>query len=128
MVYVGLSGTRSMLKIRQEQMDEFEAIQLDRFVAEALAYLRSVWTEEIEELGEEESDLFIRESISRATEWGIDRERQVLRLLNVSMAMGPEFPDSEEDAWAIDLLEDDDVDDDQKLEALEAGAEERLSD
>jgi hypothetical protein len=115
-----------MLRIRQEQMDELEAFQLDRFAAEALAFLRSVWTDEIGELGEEEADLFIRDTVSRASEWGIDKERQVLRLLNVRMAMGQEFPDSEEDDWATELLEDDEIDDDEKLEALEAGAEERL--
>lgn len=121
-------GINLMLNIRQEQMDEFEARQLDRFVRDARDFLRSIWANEIDELGADETDLLIRDMISRAADWGIDRERQVLRLLNVCLAMGPEFPDSEEDGWALELLEDEAIDDDEKLAALESGAEERISD
>ena len=117
-----------MLQISHEQMEEFEAYQLERFVRDAFVFLRSVWVDEVDELGQEKTDLLIRDTITRAGEWGVDRERQVLRLLNLRMAMGPEFPDSEEDDWALDLLENEDMDDDEKIEALESGVEERISD
>lgn len=115
-----------MLQIRQEQMDEFEKFQFERFVREALKFARETWSEEFGEQGEEAARELILDSVNMAETYNIDQEDQVLAFLNMRYALGSEFPDSDEFAWALAILEDDDLDGDEKIERLDAEVEKLL--
>jgi hypothetical protein len=92
-----------MLRIRPEQMEIFSRAQRARFEEEdAFAHVAKHWPAVLEAQGEAGVGALIARVSARADELGIDAEFDVLRLLNVYCAFGPEV--EKEQPWIAKLL------------------------
>lgn len=93
-----------MLKIRAEQLAVFDALANDAFERKAMELLREHWPEESGLLGEQKLRERITAGRQRVGEYGITADRDVLRFLNVTFALGPEFDRDPRYPWAAVYL------------------------
>lgn len=95
-----------MLIIRDAQQHVFKMDAQQRFESEAVAFVAACWPEHHAELGEEGTRQRVREAMAHAAAWGITDQRDVLRFINVTLALGPGFAQDARTAWARHILQD----------------------
>ncbi|MFO1052673.1 MAG: hypothetical protein U1F36_10710 [Planctomycetota bacterium] len=93
-----------MLKIRPEQYEVLAKAQLERFLADAERHVRQYWPAVAAELGDAGVRAMVEQASRRCDELGIDDEFDVLRYLNLTCALGPDFLATQ--PWAAPLLGD----------------------
>ena len=115
-----------MLRIRPEQYEVLAAAQRTRFIDECAAFVREYWAEEYAAQGLDAVKQTAEQAIERAQEHGIEQEAGVLRFLNVMYALGIDFDRGADFPWAVTILENRDLPEDEKLARLEAEVERHL--
>jgi hypothetical protein len=100
-----------MLTIRKAQMDVFSLYALAQFEAQMAAYLESAFPERFlrsPELPEQDRPVMVlvRQGIERAGRYQIKSERDVARLIELMVMLGPDFDTQESMSWAKKFLQD----------------------
>jgi hypothetical protein len=95
-----------MLSIRPEQMAVFSASLRKRFETEMAAHLETFFPKPCARMGPEELAVFIRRTVDKALAYGIERERDVCKFLDVAMALGQDFDHDPQHSWAREILTD----------------------
>lgn len=99
-----------MLTIRKTQLDLLSGIPLNSFESRLVAYVKETHSQRIGRLeGEDDLRLLIREGIEKAGGYGIERELDVVRFIDLMFEIDPEFDQLARMKWARDILEDKDL-------------------
>jgi len=93
-----------MLILRSAQIAAFSAAGRERFVNKMVKHHWEYFPEWSQGLGADALDGFIRHGIERANLHGFETELEIARYLHVMQALGPNFDESGEYAWAEKLL------------------------
>ena len=111
-----------MLVIRAEQTVALGASVKRRFEREMADHLSTFFPEQCAALRDDELSLFIQTTVDRALGYGINRERDVCKFLDVAMALGKDFDRSGEHPWSREILSDEMLVGQEKIERLVQGA------
>ena len=95
-----------MLILRQEQMDLFARLEMERFEGRVIAHLRRHYTERMAGIADPTAREFVRFCVRRAARYGIDRERDIVLFIDVAIALGQRFDEQPHHQWALDVLTD----------------------
>src|SRR5712691_9754666 len=95
-----------MLVIRKEQIAAFGEGLRRRFESEMAVHLERFFPEPCAAMGGEKLGTFIKHTIDKAIRYGIDRERDVCKFLDVAMALGRDFDKDPRFSWSRDILTD----------------------
>jgi hypothetical protein len=95
-----------MLVIRQEQMAALGASLRGRFEAEMAVHLATFFPEPCASMTRDKLASFIRRTADKALGYGIDRERDVCKFLDVAAEFGQDFDHDPKLPWARDVLTD----------------------
>ena len=99
-----------MLTIRKTQIDLLSGISLNSFENRLVAYVKETHSQRIGWLaGEDDLRLLIREGIAKANGYGIERERDVVRFIDLMFEIDPHFDQFARIKWARAILEDKDL-------------------
>src|SRR4051812_12990073 len=107
-----------MLKIRAEQETALRQTALAAFEERAVAEAREHWPAAARREGDAGLAKLVREGTSRAAALGFTTEKQVLRYLNLTLALGPGFAEDARYPWAAPILGDGRRDPNGKLDTL----------
>ena len=85
----------AMLRIRQAQIDAFEAIALENLPLEIVTSLRNSFSAAIAGMPEEALAIRVREAIRKARSHGLERNRDVEIFVILMFAIGWQFDEAE---------------------------------
>jgi hypothetical protein len=108
-----------MMQIRREQMDALREAMLARFRLRMLVHLRSVASAENRELTDVALQETIKTGMQRASAYGIVDEMDIQRYLEFMVRYGADFDTDPATAWAGEILENPDLPDAERMNALE---------
>lgn len=95
-----------MLKMRQPQMDALADYTFTKFVNEMMKHLRAAFPDQAGEMPEPALRDLILNGVASCESYGIHREYDVERYLELLFVMGPNFDATPETSWAGALLRD----------------------
>jgi len=95
-----------LLILQQEQLDLFARIEMERFESRVIAHLRQYYTERMAGIADPTAREFVRFCVRRAARYGIERERDIVLFIDVSIALGQRFDEQPQHRWALDILTD----------------------
>jgi hypothetical protein len=90
--------------IRSEQMKEMAEVSRERFDKNTAAYFRKHYPEEPVTKDDSKLAGFINHGVDKAASFGIAREVDVIRFLEVLLVTGVEFETSAGTSWVSDYL------------------------
>lgn len=109
--------------IRQQQMASLSELSRRQFAQRVAEHLIRCFPAACEALGQERMQAIIDDGIERARSYGIDRERDVCKYIDLIFVFGRDFDTNPEFPWACRTLADDTlVDSTIKTERLFAAA------
>jgi len=79
------------MKIRDEQMHEFDRAAEAEFRRRVVAHLRKHHAEAIEEFGDEELDLLVQAGIAKARSYGLTWQLTIAGFVALMIEVGPNF-------------------------------------
>src|SRR6478736_6005178 len=88
-----------MFKFRKEHLDAFEAQAMNLFANRVVAHVKSMWSEEAEELGEPAVRSLVQSSIQRAAALGMVAEYDVVRFVDLSFILAADFETNPLSMW-----------------------------
>src|SRR6185436_15700578 len=94
----------AMLFIRENQMAALGRPHRDEFIDEVLALIARHWPNSLKRRGEADLRAMIDATIDEAARYGVTTRRDVMKLVNVKLALGDDFV--ERHAWARQILTD----------------------
>ena len=106
-----------MLVIRKEQMEAMEEYMLRSLKKRMVSHLRANYPEETAEMSDDELDLLVKSGIDKAESYDIIEDDDVRRFLEFMVINGENF--DKEDPEAEDILTDDEMDSDEKMDELD---------
>src|SRR5579884_1741092 len=92
-----------MLVIREEQLRVFGRSVRRGFVGRLAARFAEIWPERSARLGGGCRE-FVEASVERALSYGLEREKDVARFVNLCFVWGRDFENRPEHAWARQIL------------------------
>jgi hypothetical protein len=95
-----------LLIVRREQMEALNAQALESFHRRMRQHLAALFPERVAAWGEEGARGAADAGIRQAAGFGITAERDVARFIDLTVELGPDFPDREATAWTRSVLED----------------------
>jgi hypothetical protein len=113
--------------IKLKQLDALTEIRLDAFKKRLEEHLVKHFEQIINKLTKEQLEYFIDEGIKRAEEYGLKTEYQIMVYFNVMLTLGVDFEKDENYEWAADILEDDELTAEKKVEKIIEFTETELS-
>lgn len=115
-----------MVSISKTQLGEFSAQARQSFEDRLVRHLQDAFPTRYAELGEFGARAAIRAGCSRAPGYGLRSERNVARFVDLMVTVGADFDSSPATPWAREILTDDDLTPDEKLEELFDEAQDEL--
>ena len=100
------------------QMNEFSQQQRDRFEEEMAAYLKTEYATVLGRRDDAWVRVLIQEGIQQAEQYGIVLERDVARYIELMLALSPDFDDNHETSWCKDILTQDSLTAEGKLDRI----------
>ncbi|HLJ47640.1 MAG TPA: hypothetical protein VKU01_16605 [Bryobacteraceae bacterium] len=94
-----------MFTLRPEQMKEVESGLFDSFIARLMIKLRALWPDQTAALGDGYKQ-FLEFNIQRCSNYGIETELAIARIINLGFIMGPYFESRPDALWAMQILKD----------------------
>lgn len=107
-----------MWTLRQEQIEAFAAVRRRAFAERVLPLLRKHWPEECAALGEAAARERIESAVVRARRYGVVKEYDVLRFVNMTFALHEDFDTDERYPWAAAFLNDPGIPGTRKMDRL----------
>ena len=108
----------SLFVIRQEQMTAFSQAVREQFIIKMAQRLRNTFPERTRYLEECSLHVFINNGISKAAQYGIEREREVEGYLQLMLAWSVDFDTHPNTAWTGKILTQSDLKPEAKIAAL----------
>lgn len=93
-----------MLKIREEQLEPFSSEAMTYFETRAVAHLRRDLVKQTGAFSDDDLRTRVRQCISRAAQYGLTTEKQVMCFVDVTYLLGPNFDSDPRQRWANELL------------------------
>lgn len=107
-----------MLTIRNKQMDAFKSLFIRQFVEAALTNISDKFPDRFREMGEEAARRLVEKGIRKAEGYGITGKEDVILFIDLMMEIDPDFDAMESLDWIRDILEDDGLDGEAKMELI----------
>lgn len=104
--------------VSDAHMEAFSKQQRKRFEDEMVLHLTREFPEEANRVGEDWLREMIREGVQSAEGYNILLERDVARYLELMLAISPDFDDSDKTPWAKDILTDERMTGQEKLDRI----------
>jgi hypothetical protein len=79
------------MQIQEKQMSALSKAQLARFGARMIIHIQKFFPKHFASLGEEQSRLLVHHGVERAEHYGITSERDVCKLIDLMLALGPDM-------------------------------------
>lgn len=95
-----------MFKLRKEHLDAFEAQATNQFANRVFTHVKSIWSEETEELGEPAVRSLVQSSIQRAATLGMLTEYDVVRFVDLSFILAADFETNPLSMWTRPFIVD----------------------
>ncbi len=114
--------------IRDGQKEAFQAADCGRFQAACIGHLRETYPDETEGKSNEEMDNLVHDGVGAAARYGIRRETNVLRFIELRLALGDDFEKEEGGEWAAEILNDESLEEPEKTDRLYLAAMSRERD
>lgn len=116
-----------MLKIRQEQIDALGVGVERRFKRQMCAQLRAEHARETVSLDEKKLTGLVDQGVAKAKFYKIDVKRDVADYLVILLRYGVNFEQRPEHSWALEILDDPDMEGGTKILQLETQFEKQES-
>ncbi len=94
-----------MFTLRPEQMKEVQSGLYDSFIVRLMIKLRALWPEQTAALGDGYKQ-FVEFNIQRCSNYGIETELAIARVVNLGFVLGSYFETRPDAAWAMQILKD----------------------
>lgn len=109
-----------MFQLRKNQMNAFSAERLERFVTRMVNRLPADFPTDVRRLRltPEAIEPLVRDGIRRAGEFGVRIERDVELFLECLLMFHPHFDDDDREAWAGEILRDENLTGTQKMDRI----------
>lgn len=107
-----------MIVIRKEQWNAMENSLRLSFENRAMAELRSSYPEKLKDVQDEDLRKDVRTGMNKAEKSGIKDEAFVMKFLEFIVEYGRDFADTEETAWAREILEEAYLTEEEKITKL----------
>lgn len=104
--------------IRKNQMDTLGQERVENFIDRMVEHSHKFFPGEAATLGEEGLRQMIQESMQRADQYHILRERDVAKFIQLDFALDPSFEEKPQMSWAKAILEDHSLPGGKKIEKL----------
>jgi hypothetical protein len=111
---------RPLLRLRHPQWRALQAVARERFVERTLAIVETCWPATFRSRGQEAMRLLVERALLSARGFGVTDRPGVLRWINLTLALGEDFPAR---PWAARILERKDLRSATKMELLTERAE-----
>lgn len=108
-----------MFRIRGEQIEEFGRRDLDRYVEETVRHLSRVFPEHAYSRTEEQLQRLVREAVDRGHRFGLTLEHTLRRFVDYHVEWGPAFLDDPDREWVVDILTDEELDEEQRINEID---------
>ncbi len=108
-----------MFVIRREQMDVFSQAEIKKFESRMILHLRSVFPDQTKNTSNPDLLKMIQLGIEKSAKYNIITEGDVRRYLECSILYGWDFDTKSEIYWAGEILRDDDLDGETKMDMIE---------
>jgi hypothetical protein len=93
-----------VLAIRREQEQALSRVSAGRFEERAVVHLLRCWPRECGVLGDEGVRARVRDGAGRAETYGVRSERDVIRFLDLTFLLAPDFDTNPRAPWARQIL------------------------
>lgn len=113
--------------VRKNQMDAMRQDMLQDFEDRTFEHLKEFVPGKLKKLGEEGTREQIRAGISRADEYDIVREREVVKFIDLKFVIHQEFDTHPELPWVQAILNDRSLDGEQKIAKIHEELPSRLA-
>lgn len=107
-----------MLVIRKEQMVVMSEYMFDSFVSNMVVHLRATYPEKTENKNDESIRKFVRDSVERANSFNVHAADNLETFLECATLYGSDFFRKPEFEWAKTILEDDMIDETEKMNRI----------
>lgn len=107
-----------MLTIRRPQLKALGKPGRELLAERAVASLRAHWPQRCFEMGADGTAALVAAAIDTAEARGFRTDQQLLRFINLAMALGAGFPQNRDMPWAREILRDARLTPDGKLDRL----------
>ncbi|WP_205525843.1 hypothetical protein [Pyxidicoccus trucidator] len=109
---------RLMLTIRRVQLETLAAPQRETFVGIALRSLAKLFPDDARLADEKAMRALIHDAISRANEYDLARERELLLFIYLVFDQGPGFESRQGQSWIERLLRDSSLEESEKMDVI----------
>lgn len=116
-----------MLTIRDPQLRAIARAHERRFLRRAEKHLWTTLPDECAELGAERVREIVETALVRARGYGLERDYDILRFLNLMMLFGADFDDDDAYPWAREILRDEELEPLTRLELIDQRATAELA-
>lgn len=117
-----------MLRIRKEQLEILKSYMTLQFENRMIAHIQFDFSSKYKELGEKGIRSLIQRGISNAASYGIKRENDVSRFINLMIVFKEDFDTDQTYEWAQNILTNDMITNSSyKMDILYTEAERHLS-
>ncbi len=107
-----------MLVIRKQHKDAFGKVARDRFACRALAHCKRVFKADCEKMGDQSVRERIARGIDSADGYGIRKEHDVVRYIDLMFIFSDDFDTSRDTPWAKRILGHEDLGGTTKMDRL----------
>jgi hypothetical protein len=112
-----------MLKIREEQMQAFQADAQKRFEDRAIRHLRTNLPRQTASFGDDDLRVRIRSGAARASGYGLESEQQIMCFVDTMFLLAANFDTNPAWPWARTILTDPQLDANRRAGTLLGTAE-----
>jgi len=116
-----------MLIIKQSHKDTFGEIARQKFEGRAAEHCGRIFADDCRKLGEEALRARIARAVEEADRFGIRKERDVIRYIDLTFVLSEDFAASRSFPWAAKILKDEDLGGTTKMDRLCARAGKELA-
>jgi hypothetical protein len=107
-----------MLRIRKEQMETLERAAVERFEKSLEAELAQALPKVVEMMGEDRFRAKVRSGLARARERGLESQNGLRLFTHLTFLLGGAFDRDPQTAWAAEILDDRESDEEIRVERL----------
>jgi hypothetical protein len=108
------------MKLSKRHMEAFTKRQEDKFLGEMVIHLAVSFPDQlaVQNLAIEDLADVLREGMGRAGEYGVTSEGDLERYFEFMAILGPEFDTRRRYRWAAEILKQEDIDADEKMDEI----------
>jgi hypothetical protein len=109
-----------MIVIRDEQMQVFQAVAVERYVGQCVARVERCFPAQLALHGRDGVEALVRDGVARAERYAVADDAEVDRFIDLMLTVALDFDSRSEMAWAAGILASRGLDEHAKMDLIYA--------